>query len=121
MTTIVFILASVCAGVAGQLALKYGMSQLGAQSLSPSTLTSMLTRIILSPWVVLGLAIYGAGTFFWLMVLSRVELSFAYPMLSLSYVLIIASSWLFLGESIGLLRIIGVVTIMAGVIFISQS
>lgn len=121
MTTILFISMSVFAGVAGQLSLKHGMSQLGAQSLNASTLVSMVGRIVLSPWVMLGLVIYGAGTFFWLMVLSRVDLSFAYPMLSTSYVLVLATSWLFLGESISVLRIIGVVTILAGVIFISQS
>jgi drug/metabolite transporter (DMT)-like permease len=121
VTTILFIMMSVCAGVAGQLALKHGMSQLGAQSLNPSTLTSMVGQIVLSPWVLLGLVIYGAGTFFWLMVLSRVDLSFAYPMLSTSYVLVLGTSWLFLGESFGLLRILGVMTILVGVVLISQS
>ena len=121
MTTIIFIMASVCAGVAGQLALKHGMSQLGAQSLNVATVTSMVGKIIMSPWVILGLVIYAGGTFFWLMVLSRVDLSFAYPMLSTSYVLVLGTSWLFLGESISMLRIVGVVTILFGVILISQS
>lgn len=121
VTTILFISLSIFAGVFGQLALKYGMTQLGAQSISASTLTTVFSRIVFSPWILLGLLIYGAGTFFWLMVLSRVDLSFAYPMLSMSYVLIIGSSWMFLGESVSLLRLAGVVTIITGVIFISQS
>jgi len=75
----------------------------------------------LSPWVILGVAIYVAGTFFWLMVLSRVDLSFAYPMTSLSYLLIVLSSWYFLGESISPLRIIGVLTVIIGVSLIAQS
>ena len=121
VTTMRFILMSVCAGVCGQLVLKYGMTQMGALTLSSGNLFSMVSRLVLSPWVLLGLAIYGAGTFFWLMVLSRVELSFAYPMLSTSYILILAASWLFLGESISPLRIAGVVTVVTGVVLISQS
>jgi len=121
VTTMLFILTSICAGVCGQLVLKYGMTQLGAQTISSGNLLSLVTRLAFSPWVLLGLTIYAAGTFFWLMVLSRVDLSFAYPMTSMSYVLIIGSSWMFLGESISLLRIAGVLTVVTGVILISQS
>lgn len=116
-----FIAFSICAGVAGQLVLKQGMTRLGAQSVSAATIVDTLMKLALSPWVIGGLAIYVAGTFFWLMVLSRVEVSFAYPMTSMSYILIVASSWYFLGEQVSLLRILGVVTIMLGVLLISQS
>jgi drug/metabolite transporter (DMT)-like permease len=116
-----FISVSICAGVAGQLMLKRGMTILGAQSLSGSSIVDVVLRMALSPWVILGLTIYVAGTFFWLMVLSRIDLSFAYPMTSMSYILIVLSSWYFLGESISPLRIAGVVTIIAGVSLIAQS
>jgi drug/metabolite transporter (DMT)-like permease len=121
MTTALFIAISICAGVSGQLVLKRGMTQIGAQSVSASTLFDLLSRIALSPWIILGMGIYVAGTFFWLMVLSRVELSFAYPMTSMSYILIVLSSWYLLGESISPLRIAGVITIIAGVSLIAQS
>ena len=121
MATVIFLLVSVLAGVSGQLVLKRGMTQLGAQSVSATNLFEVVSRIALSPWVILGLVIYGAGTFFWLMVLSRVDLSFAYPMTSMSYILIVISSWYFLGEAISPLRIAGVSTVVAGVLLISQS
>lgn len=121
LTTVVFIAVSICAGVAGQLVLKRGMTVLGAQSLTSTNVFDVALRMVLSPWVIGGLAIYVAGTFFWLMVLSRVDLSFAYPMTSLSYLLIVLSSWYFLGESISPLRIVGVLTIVAGVSLIAQS
>jgi multidrug transporter EmrE-like cation transporter len=110
-----FIALSICAGVSGQLVLKRGMSILGAQSLSASSVVDVLQRMAFSPWVIGGLLIYVAGTFFWLMVLSRVDLSYAYPMTSMSYILIVLSSWHFLGESISPLRIVGVLTIIVGV------
>lgn len=121
MTTLLFIAISIFAGVSGQLVLKRGMTQLGAQTLSATNLIETITRVALSPWVIGGLMIYVAGTFFWLMVLSRVDLSFAYPMTSMSYVLIVFSSWYLLGESISLLRIAGVLTVIVGVMLISQS
>jgi drug/metabolite transporter (DMT)-like permease len=108
-------------GVGGQLLLKRGMTLLGEQSLSPSGLVGVGARMALSPWVILGIMVYVSGTFFWLIALSRVELSFAYPFASLSYVLILASSWLFLGESINALRLLGVVAICIGVLVISLS
>lgn len=121
MTTALFIAISICAGVSGQLVLKRGMTALGAQSFNGSNIVDVAMRMALSPWVIGGIAIYIAGTFFWLMVLSRVELSFAYPMTSMSYLLIVLSSWYFLGESISLLRIVGVVTVIIGVSLIAQS
>jgi drug/metabolite transporter (DMT)-like permease len=121
VTTMLFIALSICAGVSGQLVLKRGMSILGAQSLSASSVVDVLQRMAFSPWVIGGLLIYVAGTFFWLMVLSRVDLSYAYPMTSMSYILIVLSSWHFLGESISPLRIVGVLTIIVGVSVIAQS
>ena len=121
MTTVMFIAISICAGVSGQLVLKRGMSAMGAQSLNGGNVVDVVLRMVSSPWVILGVAIYVAGTFFWLMVLSRVDLSFAYPMTSLSYLLIVLSSWYFLGESISPLRIIGVLTVIIGVSLIAQS
>ena len=121
VTTVMFIAISICAGVSGQLVLKRGMSAMGAQSLNGGNVVDVVLRMVLSPWVILGVAIYVAGTFFWLMVLSRVDLSFAYPMTSLSYLLIVLSSWYFLGESISPLRIAGVLTVIIGVSLIAQS
>jgi drug/metabolite transporter (DMT)-like permease len=119
--TLACILLSTLLGVSGQLILKRGMTVMGEQSISASSLTSVALRIGTSPWVILGLAIYASGTFFWLVALSRVELSFAYPFASLSYVLILGASWMFLGESVSLLRLAGVVAICLGVLIVSLS
>ena len=119
--TLTCILLSTVLGVGGQLLLKRGMTLLGEQSLSPSGLVGVGARMALSPWVILGIMVYVSGTFFWLIALSRVELSFAYPFASLSYVLILASCWFVLGESINALRLLGVVAICIGVLVISLS
>lgn len=119
--TLTCILLSTVLGVGGQLLLKHGMTRLGAQTLSPSNVGEVGLRIATSPWVILGIAVYVSGTFFWLVALSRVDLSYAYPFASLSYVLILASSWLLLGEAVSVLRLLGVVAICLGVFIVALS
>ena len=119
--TLICILLSTLLGVAGQMLLKHGMTRMGEQSLAVGRMGDIGMRLATSPWVILGLMVYVSGTFFWLIALSRVELSFAYPFASLSYVLILAAGWALLGETVSLLRLAGVVTICLGVLIISQS
>lgn len=119
--TLICIFISIVLGVGGQLLLKRGMDIIGSQTLSLSTAMNVGVRIATSPWVILGLAIYASSVFFWLVALSRVELSFIYPFASLSYVLILATSWLLLGEEFNPLRLLGVIAICSGVLIVSQS
>ncbi len=116
-----YILASGVFGVAGQLVLKRGIAAMGPLSLRPDTVLGIALGLILNPLVLLGLAIYACGTFLWLIALSRVDLSYAYPFASLNYVLVLLSSWLVLGEQPSIPRIVGVVVICCGVYAISRT
>jgi drug/metabolite transporter (DMT)-like permease len=119
--SIVYILISVLAGAVGQIMLKKGMSSMGPLTFAFSELGSMLWRIGTNPFVVGGLAIYVSGTLFWLMALSRVPLSYAYPFASLSYVVMLVASYLLFREDISLMRLAGTVVIGLGVFLISRS
>lgn len=121
MLTLVLIMIPTITGVAGQLLLKVGMSQLGALELSIAALPSLLMRIVMSPYIVVGLAIYFGGVFFWLLALNRADLSYVYPFASLSYVLITIASWLLLHEAVPPLRWIGLVVICVGVALVARS
>jgi multidrug transporter EmrE-like cation transporter len=112
---VVFLLISVLLGVVGQLLLKAGASQVGPLGLGPLQPLGVARRLVGTPLIWAGLGIYGAGTLFWLIALSRVELGYAYPFLSLSYVMIVACSWLLLGESVSRRRLLGVAAICCGV------
>jgi drug/metabolite transporter (DMT)-like permease len=116
-----YILISVLAGAVGQILLKKGMSQMGAVTLSPGQLLGVLLRIATNPYVVIGLIIYVCGTVFWLAALSRVDLSYAYPFASLSYVVMLAASWLLFHENITPVRLIGTLIVALGVLVISRS
>jgi multidrug transporter EmrE-like cation transporter len=117
-TAILYILVSVFFSVVGQLLLKVGMNKLGSVTLNPNQLFSILWRMFTNPAVFFGLALYFIGTIFWLAALSRVDLSYAYPFASLSYVVMLMASWMVFDEKITLARIIGTVVICAGVLLI---
>lgn len=109
-------------GVAGQLLLKVGVGQVGRIDGSAlKNLGGLLSRVCLNPWVVLGIATYGLGAVVWIVVLSRVQLSFAYPLLGLSYVLVVLSSALFLHERVSPSRWLGVLLIVAGVALVGRT
>ncbi len=116
-----YILISVVAGATGQVMLKKGMASMGALTLSMDQLVAILWRLGTNPYVVIGLAIYVCGTVFWLAALSRVDLSYAYPFASLSYVVMLAASWFLFQENITPARLIGTLVVGLGVYLISQS
>jgi drug/metabolite transporter (DMT)-like permease len=121
MMNLALILTSTIFGVVGQLMLKRGMTVLGPLTLTASDAPGLVWRVFTTPAVILGLGIYVGATFFWLLALSRVQLTYAYPFASLSYVLIVLAAWLTLGEHPSPLRLGGMVVIMAGVLLISQT
>jgi drug/metabolite transporter (DMT)-like permease len=116
------ILMSVVCGVAGQITLKMGMTtvgHIGAESMGQPL--SVVLRVLTNPMVLVGLGLYVLGAVFWLTVLSRVPLSFAYPILALSYAFTPILAWLLLGESVPSVRWLGIATICAGVVLVSRS
>lgn len=120
MHTISFILISVFAVVAAQICMKTGLNHL--RPLDPSSgIFTLYQKILLSPFVALGVTLYALGTFSWLYVLTRVDLSYAFPFLGLTYVLVALASCFLLGEHVSLLRWSGIIIISVGVIFVSVS
>lgn len=99
VATFAILVLSVSLATAGQLLLKAGMNDAGAVvELSPGTLMGLIGTILTSWKLLLGLAAFGTSALFWLVTLSRVPLSTAYPMVSMSYVLILGFGTLVLGE-----------------------
>jgi drug/metabolite transporter (DMT)-like permease len=118
---ILYILVSVVAGAVGQVLLKKGMASMGPLTLSIEQLGNVLWRIGTNPYVIVGLLIYVGGTVFWLTALSRVDLSYAYPFASLSYVVMLIASWQLFNENITVLRLLGTLIVCLGVFIISRS
>lgn len=121
MNTLMLILAVTILGVTGQLMLKHGMGQMGPLSVSMSQISKLLWQIGTEPFVVGGLLAYVIGTFFWLITLSRLDLSYAYPFISLNQLLIFLTSWLVLREEINPLRALGMFVICIGILLTARS
>lgn len=118
---VTYIMISVLAGAAGQIMLKHGMTTIGEVTLSPDQVLSVVLRLATNPFVVGGLALYAGGTLFWLAALSRVDLSYAYPFASLSYVVMLLAAWFLFNEHITPLRLLGTLVVGIGVLLISRS
>jgi len=115
----IIMVISVLLAVAGQLLMKRGMIAFG--TFPVSQLLFKIIPIFMNPWVFLGLACFGLSSIFWLVVLSRLELSLVYPMVSVGYVLVALVSWLVFKENVSLIRWAGIIVIMLGVFLISRS
>ncbi len=104
-------------GASGQILMKGGLRQLGDRP-APA----VVLRALVSNWLVLGgFACYGASSILYLLAISRLDLSYAYPMVALSYVMVAVAAWRLFGEAIPPLRVVGLVVIMLGVVLLALS
>ncbi len=121
--SIAMILFTVATNAAAQIMLKKGMMAFGplAAPAGIGGIVGTVFSVVFSPWVFAGLCMFVVSMASHLIVLSRVELSFAYPFLSLAYVIVAAYAFFIFGEDVGLARIAGIALICAGTVFISMS
>lgn len=121
MKYIVFILFTVMTNAAAQLMLKQGMMTLGPISFEGVNPIIKLLQIVFSPWVFAGLLTFVISMASHLYVLSKVELSFAYPFLSLAYVAVAIFAYFVFREDLNAYRIAGIGFICIGTVLIAQS
>lgn len=115
-TNLSVILFTVFLSACAQLLLKIGVSQKN-MNFQATDLFQMLFNIP----VLLGIAIYGASVLIWLWVLSRVDLSLAYPFVGLSFVFTLLFGYFLLDETVNLSRLLGTALIILGCFFVAKS
>jgi EamA-like transporter family. len=121
MKYIAFILFTVLTNAAAQLMLKQGMMSLGPLTFTAETAIARIFQIVFNPWVFAGLATFVISMASHLYVLSKVELSFAYPFLSLAYVAVAVFAYFVFAEDLNAWRIAGIAFICVGTVLIAQS
>lgn len=120
LPTFLLILAGVLLNAGAQLLLKAGVGPLGVLSVDWHNAVPTALRV-LSQWPILaGLACYVVSVGVWIVGLSRVDVSIAYPMLSLGYVVNAIAAWWLFGEVLGPTRWAGMMLILGGVFLISR-
>jgi multidrug transporter EmrE-like cation transporter len=121
---ILFILLSVGLAATAQLTLKYGVDRVtkhGHSGIVLSEPVNSLLRVAKEPYVWLGLVLFAISAAVWIVVLSRVSLSFAYPFAALTYVIILVFDRLILKVDVPGLRWAGVLLIVSGIFLISRT
>ena len=121
MNPFVALLIAISFSVTGELLLKHGMNNVGSLDLTGWHAVPQLIRTFTNLYVLIGFVLIFGGSIFWLSVLSKAQLSWAYPMLSMSYIIVVFLSALFFNEAVTAWRIAGVLTIVAGVFMVYRS
>lgn len=121
MINILIIILSIFLGSLGQITLKHGMNTVGRiTSADLNRLPELILRVGFNPFILLGLFIFGMSAVVWLVVLSRMNVSVAYPFASLAYFFVLLMSWLFLGEKITVFQVSGVFMIWLGLFIVTR-
>jgi multidrug transporter EmrE-like cation transporter len=115
------VLAGVLLNAAAQLLLKAGTNGIGAFAFTADNLVPVGIKVASNPFIVSGLGCYAVSVVVWIMALSRVEVSLAYPMLSIGYVVNAVAAWYLFGEALTAQRMIGIGTIIVGVFLVARS
>jgi drug/metabolite transporter (DMT)-like permease len=115
-----FLITGVLLNAAAQLLLKAGTNRLGVITLTTDNWTATLSRMAGEGYFIAGVTFYGVSLIVWIIGLSRVPVSVAYPMLSLGYIVnAIAAHYLF-GEAVTVQRWLGIGFIVAGVYLVAR-
>ena len=121
ITNWLLILGAVLLGTLAQLLLKAGTNVVGTFAFSGANIVPVGWQLATQPLILGGILAYGLSLIVWIMALSRVEVSIAYPMVSIGYILTAFAAWHFLGESISAQRIAGIGVIILGVVMVARS
>ena len=121
IATFLTALASVSLNALAQICLRKTMLAAGAVPAASSQWLQYGLSISLNPWMIAGLACYAVSILVWLAVLAKLEVSVAYPLLSIGYVIAAVVGFFFLGENVTLARVGGIALICGGLFFIARS
>jgi multidrug transporter EmrE-like cation transporter len=122
LSTFAFIITGVLLNAAAQLLLKAGTNAMGG-AIHLTAENWFATGIkVATQWPILaGLACYAVSLVVWIIGLSRTDVTIAYPMLSLGYVVSALGAWMFLGEVVSIQRLVAIGVIMAGVALLART
>jgi len=104
-----------------QLLMKKGLVQTGISSVTFGNIIEFASRNILSGLLWLGILFYALNFFIWIIILYKIDLSIASPVGSTSYIFVPIVAMIFLHEHVSMLRWIGIIVIILGIHFVSQS
>lgn len=119
---LLLILVNVAMTSLAQIVLKAGMSAPEVVKALSGTVRPMhLLGVLFHPLVTGGLVLYFGAALVWLVVLSKVEVSLAYPFVGLGFIVTMLLGWSLLGETLSVHRLLGTLLIAGGVVVLARS
>jgi len=115
------VLIGVLLNAVAQLALKASVSDTGIINLDLQSLLTSAGSLASNLWLWLGLLCYAVSVVVWILALSRVDVSIAYPMLSIGYIVNAVAAWQLFGEPMSLGKVVGIGIIIVGVYVLARS
>jgi len=115
------IFTGVMLNAVAQLMLKAGANRVGAVELEMNALTAAARDLAFSVPIMGGIVCYVISLVVWVLALTRVEVSLAYPMLSIGYVFNAVAAWILFGEHLSPMRLAGIFVIILGVYLLAAS
>jgi len=119
LVNFILLFISISLAIVGQLMMKKGMMMFGQFPVKQLLLN--ILPMVFQPYVFIGILCFGVSSVFWLVVLSRIDLSMAYPLVSIAYIVTAIFAYFIFKENITLIRWIGILTICLGVFLVSRS
>ncbi len=116
----IFIAITVTGTVYGQLVLKWQVDRAGAFPDATGERADYLFALLLNPWVISVFVAAGIAALAWIAALTRFELSQAYPFVGLTFVTTLIGSALLFDEPLTVLKVLGTLIVVAGVVIASQ-
>ncbi len=115
------ILTGVLLNASAQLLLKAGTNAVGHFEFHLDNIIPIGMKIAFQPFIMTGMACYAVSLVVWIMALSRVPVSLAYPMLSIGYVVNAVIAYYWLGEALSMHKMLGIGFIIVGVVLVARS
>lgn len=116
-----FILLTLAFTVYGQLVLKWQMNGVGSLPQGHLDKVVFLLQQFMNPWILSGFLAAFVASLAWMAAMTRFDLNYAYPFMSLAFVIVMVLGVLFLGETVNFSKVAGTLLVMAGLVVIARA
>lgn len=115
-----FIISTIVFTVYSQLIMRWQVSEAGALPVEMAGKISYIAALLLNPWVMTGIVATFLAGVSWMLAMTKFEISYAYPFVSLNYILVLVAGVLLFNENFNTAKLVGSVLVILGVIVISR-
>jgi multidrug transporter EmrE-like cation transporter len=117
----VYILLTLAFTVYGQLVLKWQMGSAGPLPAGLLDKLAFLLQQFMNPWIFSGFVSAFVASLAWMAAMTRFELNYAYPFMSLAFVIVMVLGVVFLGEAVNARKVLGTLMVVAGLVVIARA